>query len=302
MTSTDIKLLNVFAPAKVNLYLHITEKLSNGYHALDSLVAFVDIGDKIKIEPANELTFQITGPYAGSFKGTDLDCSKASSNLVIRAAFSLAKAANKTPDIKITLEKNLPLASGLGGGSADAAATIWGLCEWWKISKKSDYIHDILSELGADAPVCFQCLPARLKGIGDVFENAPIFSETPIVLVNPEKACPTPLVFERGTQDFKKIIELPSRLDNFDDLIVFLENTDNSLYQSACQIVPEIENIQRAIGLQAGCRLARMSGAGATCFGLFRTENQAQEAAKNIAYENPDWWVESGLLNRPERY
>ena len=303
MTSTQTKTLTIFAPAKINLYLHITGRLDNGYHTLDSMVSFADIGDEIRIEPAPlDFTFNVEGPYAHGFSPKEIDASPNSSNLVVQAAWALSRAAQKTPDVKIKLTKNLPLASGLGGGSADAAAVIWGLCEWWGLSRQSAYLPALMATLGADVPACLNCKTARLRGIGDIIDPVPPMPEIPIVLLHPGKSCPTAQVFSRYNGAFHQPKKLPDKLDTLEDLTAFIGPKKNDLHDPACGVVPEIENALRVLDAQAGCRIARLSGAGATCFGLFETEKQAQEAAKTLGFENPDWWAHAGTLNRPERY
>ncbi len=302
MSSTQTKLLTIFAPAKINLYLHVTGRLDNGYHTLDSLVAFADIGDQIEIEAANDFEFRVKGPYAGAFNNKELDSSPNSSNLVVRAAWSLAQAAQKVPNIRATLTKNLPIASGVGGGSSDAAAIIWGLLEWWDLSAQSHYLPGLMSRLGADIPVCLNCKPARMRGTGDILDPAPPMDEIPVVLVHPGKPCPTAHIFTRYTKTFKQPQALPKSLEGFDTLVSFLKQQDNDLLGAACELVPEIENVINGLNGQKGCALARLSGSGATCFGLFEHEMDAVEAAKTLAFENPDWWVKAGWINRPERY
>ncbi|GJL86003.1 MAG: 4-diphosphocytidyl-2-C-methyl-D-erythritol kinase [Micavibrio sp.] len=303
MTSTQTKTLTIFAPAKINLYLHVTGRLDNGYHTLDSMVGFADIGDEIRIEPATlDFAFNVQGPYANAFSPKEIDASPNSSNLAVQAAWAISRAAQKIPDVKITLTKNLPLASGLGGGSADAAAIIWGLLEWWGVSRQSSYLPSLLATLGADVPACLNCEASRLRGIGDIIDPVPPMPEIPIVLVNPGKSCPTGQVFSRYNGQFREPEKLPETLGTLEELTDFIGPKNNDLYGPACKVVPEIENVLRAIDAQAGCRLARMVGAGATCFGLFETEKQAGDAAKNLGEENPDWWARAGMLNRPERY
>ncbi len=303
MTSTQTKTLTVFAPAKINLYLHVTGRLDNGYHTLDSMVAFADIGDEIRIEPATlDFAFNVQGPYANAFNPKEIDASPNSSNLVVQAAWAVARAAQKIPDVKITLTKNLPLASGLGGGSADAAAVIWGLCEWWGLSRQSAFLPSLMATLGADVPACLNCEPSRLRGIGDIIDPVPTMPEIPIVLLHPGKSCPTAQVFSRYSGEFREPGKLPETLDTLEEITAFLESKHNDLYGPACGVVPDIENALRAMGAQAGCRFANMSGAGATCFGLFETEKHAGDAAKILGDENPDWWARAGMMNRPERY
>lgn len=302
MTSTRTKVLSIFAPAKINLYLHVTGRLDNGYHTLDSLVAFADIGDEIKIEPASDFDFIVQGPYANGFSPKELDASPNSSNLVVQAVWALSRAAQKPPNVKITLTKNLPLASGIGGGSSDAGSVLWGLLEWWGISKQAQYLPALMATLGADVPVCLTCAPARMRGIGEILDPAPHMPEIPVVLLHPRKSCPTAQVFARYRSPFREPSALPDAFDNVDQLATFLKTKHNDLYAPACEIVPEVLNAVHTLESRAGCRLGRMSGAGATCFGLFASEEQAQAAARDISFENPDWWVQSGWLNRPERY
>ncbi len=302
MSSTQTKLLTIFAPAKINLYLHVTGRLDNGYHTLDSLIAFADIGDSIEIEPAQDFQFRVRGVYAEKFSPKELDASPNSSNLAVQAAWSLARTAQKTLNARITLTKNLPLASGIGGGSSDAAAVMWGLCEWWNIPRNAPYLPGLMANLGADVPVCFSCKPARVRGIGDVLDPAPPIGETAVVLVNPGKPCPTPKVFAQYTGGYREPQALPASLENFKDLVAFLKANDNDLQVPACEIEPEIETVLKALNAQKSCAFARMTGSGATCFGLFKNEMAVQKAAKAIAVKNPGWWVKSGWLNRPERY
>lgn len=302
MSATETRVLTIFAPAKINLYLHVTGRLDNGYHLLDSLVAFADIGDEIEIEPSTEFKFSIEGPYANAFGPKERDHSPDSSNLAVQAAWSLARAAQKIPNIRVKLTKNLPLAAGLGGGSSDAAAVIWGLLEWWKIPRQTHYLQGLMARLGADIPVCLTCSPSRVRGIGDILDPPPAMVEMPIVLVNPGKACMTAEVFSRFNGSFREPMPLPGRLTQPKQLIEFLSKQNNDLQKAATDTVPEISNVLNALNIQDGCGLARMSGSGATCFGLFENDIIARKAAKTIAAENPDWWVKNGWLNRPERY
>ena len=302
MSSTQTRLLNVFAPVKINLYLHVTGRLDNGYHTLDSLIGFADIGDQITIAPAQDFSFEIDGPFAQSFNDKERDASPHSSNLLVQAAWSLSQAAQKVPKVSVKLTKNIPLASGLGGGSSDAAAVIWGLLEWWDMPTNAKFLPGLMTQLGADVPVCLNCRPARVRGIGDILDPAPAMDEIAIVLVNPGKPCPTEKVFMGFHGDFKDPQALPQSLHNFDDLIDFLSAQNNDLEEGAREYVPEISNILHALSAQDGCALARLSGSGASCFGLFNDEQTAQRAVKALSFENPDWWVKTGMLNRPERY
>lgn len=302
MSSLQTKTLSVFAPAKINLYLHVTGRLDNGYHTLDSLIAFADTGDSISIEAASDFAFQVDGPSASAFNAKELDSSPNSSNIAVRAAWALARAAQKTPNLRIKLTKNLPLASGLGGGSADAAAVVWGLCEWWGIPRTMPYLADLMIDLGADVPVCFSCKPTHVRGIGDILEPAPALGEVPILLVNPGTHCPTSSVFKGFRGRFREPTVLPASLHAYPDLLRFLGAQDNDLEMAAMDVEPMIGTTLEALRAQKGCDLARMSGSGATCFGLFESEHAVRKAAEIVSVKNPGWWVKPGWLNRPERY
>lgn len=297
------KKLKVFAPAKINLYLHVTGRLDNGYHTLDSLIAFADIGDHLDLSPSQDFKFNASGDFSGRFSAKELDASPSSSNLVAQAAWALARAAQKTPSVHASLTKNLPMGAGIGGGSSDAAAMIWGLLEWWRLPKDGAYLPALLAELGADVPVCFSCAPNRVRGVGEVLDPVIAMPEVPIVLVYPARPCDTKDVFMRYKGAFQTPRSLPSEgFETLGALLGFLEDTQNDLSEAALSVVPEISNALRALEAQNGCALSRMTGSGSSCFGLFEHEHDAQSAADKIAEENPDWWVKSGCLNRPERY
>ncbi len=289
--------ITVFAPAKINLFLHITRRLGNGYHSIDSLVAFADIGDYIIIEHASSFLFNIEGKFAKDLQN-DSD-----NNLVVKAAKSLAQITGNLPNVKITLKKNLPVSSGIGGGSSDAAAVIWGLQELWSLAHDADYVLPLMTRLGADVPVCQYCKPTLMRGIGDIISSAPPMPEIPILLINPMIPCSTSDVFLR--YDITTIgnnMKLPKRFKSVFDLVKFLNATNNDLLEPATKLIPEIDNVINSLNAQNKCLLSRMSGAGASCFGLFENIEDAKLSAKVIKEENPDWWVESGWLNRPDRY
>lgn len=294
--------IRVFAPAKINLYLHVLQKLSNGYHALDSLMSFADIGDEIIISPSPSFQFKVSGPMAGAFSARDLDHGPQSSNLVVKAAWRLARLAERTPNVCVELVKVLPLGAGIGGGSSDAAAVIWGLCGLWDIPRDADFVQELLASLGADVPVCFAACNARIRGVGDVLEDAPALPEMPIVLVYPGKPCSTVDVFQRFNGEMREPIALPRSLSDFRAAIKFLRRTDNALLMASIGVVPEIENILTQMGAHDGCAIARMSGSGSCCFGLFSSESEAMSAASDLSRENPDWWVDTGWLGRGLRY
>lgn len=300
---TKNKTIRVFAPAKINLFLHLTGVQKNSYHKLQSLIGFADIGDYIEITSHDHFDFSINGPFAKAFGTNEHKASNTdNSNLVVKAARTLSQIEGTNLRIKINLEKNLPIASGLGGGSSDAAATIWGLQELWGLDRKAKYLLPLMAKLGADVPVCLNCRPCLVEGFGEELLPAPLMPEIPILIVNPLLPCPTAEIFKRNKIPFKKKIELPDGFLNIYELTSFLRTTSNDLHASAVSLLPEISNIINALETQDECLIARMSGSGASCFGLFETMEAAEKAAKIVLEENPDWWVKSGWLNSPERY
>lgn len=292
----------LLAPAKINLYLHVTNRLSNGYHELDSAVVFADIGDVIQIEPASILSFTIRGPYASTFSPKEHDAGEDSDNLIIKAIWGVSKLFGRDPNFNITLTKNLPLASGLGGGSSDAATIIWALCDYWDIPHHSPHLHTFLPSLGADVPVCFTCKPCVIRGIGEVISPFPFSEDLNVVLVNPEKACSTQNVFKGFKKKYKNAVNIPDHFDSFMHMIAFLREQDNMLLDSAVNVVPEIAFVLDALHNQENCLLARMTGSGASCFGIFEDEESAIKASEGIAQRHPEWWVNAANLNRPARY
>lgn len=293
---------SIFAPAKINLFLHITGQTHDAYHTLDSLVSFADIGDNITLSPSPSFSFEIRGPFANGFSAEDKGSTINSGNLVVKAARALSQIADKSLNVKIILEKNLPLTSGLGGGSADAAATLWGLQDFWDLPRNTDYLMPLMRKLGADIPVCMLSAPTLMRGIGDQLSSAPAMPEIPIVLVAPNEACSTKDVFLKHDRSFQNPVDLPKTFSSVQNLVNTLRGLDNDLTDAAIDLVPGIANVLNALEQQSTCLLARMSGSGASCFGIFESEKQAEKAAHAIQTDNPDWWVSTAWLNRVERY
>lgn len=292
----------LFAPAKINLYLHIMQRRDDGYHDLDSLAVFADIGDKIHLEPANNFQLLINGPYANAFSAQEREPSLTSQNLVTRAVRALAEHTGNKPNIRITLTKNLPLASGLGGGSADAAAIIWGLMGVWDIPLSTNFLPDLMRNIGADIPACLRCAPVRMRGRGDILEHIQDLPEIPVVLINPGKRCPTADVFDRFTGPMRGEIKYPSDITDATVFLEFLKAQDNDLTPAAYTIAPEIDAVIKTLCASKGCDLARMSGSGASVFGLFTNKDDALAATEAITLAQPHWWVRTGTINSPERY
>jgi 4-diphosphocytidyl-2-C-methyl-D-erythritol kinase len=278
-----------FAPAKLNLYLHVLGRDQRGYHLLDSLVAFADIGDELTIAVSAQLSLTIDGPFA---EGLDAG----PGNLVWRAAQALAVMAGRKPDVAITLTKNLPVASGIGGGSADAAAALRALCRLWGIAPTSDGVMQIARSLGADIPVCVAAQPCFMGGVGEILDPCPPLPPVAIVLVNPGFACATKDVFAARQGPYAPDGRFDVVPKDAAELAQILEWRSNGLTSAAVSLHPGIDDVLAVIGQQTGCLLPRMLGSGATCLGLFATAPQAEAAAAAIAAHDPAWWVRAGRL------
>lgn len=297
-------MLKIFAPAKINLHLHVTGKRPDGYHLLDSLVCFTDIGDQLIFEPSIGFQFDITGPFADHLLAGDKSAAPSSGNSVVKAAWTLANSVGRELNVRITLQKNLPPGGGIGGGSADAAACFWGLAQFWNLHLPDNYFHMLALKIGSDVPVCLKSQAVVMQGIGDQFKPAPELPEIPIVLVWPNKMAPTPEVY--------KSLAMKTFSDNFDfrpsyksskdligDLAAF---TRNDLAGAASGLFPVIAQAEKLLKTQDHCLFARMSGSGSTVFGLFESDEDAQTASEKILEAHPDWWVRHGWLNRIARY
>jgi 4-diphosphocytidyl-2-C-methyl-D-erythritol kinase len=282
-------MLTLDAPAKLNLYLHIVGKREDGYHRLDSLAAFVDIGDRLTLTPAPALRFKVDGPFAGVLDDSD-------GNLVIRAARALGKAVGRDPTVAFHLTKRLPVASGIGGGSADAAACLRGLAALWGLDPNSDTMLEVAAGLGADIPVCLIGKAAFMRGIGTEFSLAPRLPSAGVVLVNPNIALSTPAVYRARVGEFSAPMPFESAPVDARALCEVLAERGNDLTMAAVTLVPEIQTVLAAIAIDKTCLLSRMSGSGATCFGLYQDRAAADDAALALSADHPDWWVAAGQL------
>ena len=280
-------MIDEFAPAKLNLYLHITGRRADGYHDLDSLVAFAGIGDKIQLEPSETFEFKIEGPQAAALKDEPID-----DNLVVKAAISLAELTGKKLNLKLTLVKNLPSASGIGGGSSDAAATLRALAKHWGISINDPLLLKAALLHGQDVPVCLETKNNYITASGT--EKGPSLPYADIVLINPNKALPTADVYKTykdGAPAFSAMAQLQEAPKDLGALIVELKKRHNDLYEPATHLMPDIGHILDKLGPEDGCLFAQMSGSGATCFGIFSDRNSARNAAASLMAHNPNWWV-----------
>jgi 4-diphosphocytidyl-2-C-methyl-D-erythritol kinase len=278
------------APAKLNLYLHIVGRRADGYHLLDSLVAFADIGDDVSAAPADALALSSDGSFAKDLPA-DL-CS----NLVWRAAEALARRLGIAPKAALRITKHLPVASGIGGGSSDAAAALRALVRLWRADLDAAALAALAAGLGADVPACLGAKPAWLGGIGERIDLAPPLPQTGLVLANPGVALPTAEVYRAFRGPFSPPARFHGAPGSAEELASLLAARRNDLTDAARGIVPAIDDVLAALAASEGALLARMSGSGATCFALYRTRDAALNAAHRLAAAQPKWWVEGGSL------
>lgn len=273
--------LHLLAPAKINLFLHVNGKRDDGYHLLQSLVAFADIGDTLEFFPHDSLAITITGPF---MKGLD-----ANDNIIIKAASLLAAHHKIKPKAKIHLIKNLPIAAGIGGGSADAAVAINGLEKLWGVSTHQEDKLRIAAQIGADVPACLYGQALWMEGIGEKITPVPNFTPLHVVLVNPGVPVLTVDVFKHLVLPFNTPVPLRTGLP-------FLKKCRNDLTNSAIQCTSIIDEVLYALTATEGCEIARMSGSGATCFGIYPSAKAAEGATQKIQSSHPHWWVQKTAL------
>ncbi len=273
------------AHAKINLALHVTGQRPDGFHLLDTLVVFTQFGDRILLSPCRDdrakVVFETRGPFADKLGVDD-------HNLVMQAANALAQLISEpVAPVTITLEKNLPVASGIGGGSADAAATLLALKDFWLPDTELD-LAVIAAGLGSDVAMCLHAKPLRAQGIGEMV--TPLNSAKPLalVLVNPGVPVETAAVFKRLSRKENPAIsnEPMTKLPGIRQIAVLR----NDLERSAMAVAPVIAEVLTTLADSQGCRIARMSGSGATCFGVYNTFSQAEAAMNTVKTKRPDWW------------
>jgi len=284
--------LTEFAPAKINLTLRVLGRRADGYHELDSLVAFARAGDRLTLVPGDTVELELRGPYGGA-TGTLSD------NLVLKAARYLAGSVPKLRCGRFVLDKRLPVAAGLGGGSADAAAALRLLARANNLAYDDPRLFAAARESGADVPVCLQSRARVMRGIGDVLSPPLDLPGLPALLVNPGVAVPTKDVFATlglaPSADLRppETADVPRRRG---DLIRFLQDRSNDLERPAVAVQPVIAEVLNALRLLPACRLSRMSGSGATCFALFDSQRAAAVAARALKTSRPAWWVSATVL------
>lgn len=285
------KPISILAPAKINLFLHITGKREDGYHLLESLMAFAGVGDRLTAAPADTLSLTIEGPFAAGLEsGPD--------NLVMRAAEGLADRLGARPRAHLTLKKNLPIASGIGGGSADAAATLAVLSRLWGTKTPRAELMELALSLGADVPICLTGHAAMVSGIGEKIGPPIELPDAWLVLANPGIAVSTAEVFRARSAPFSAPGSEPDFSSN---LIDALQLRQNDLAAPAASIAPVIDQVINELVALSGARLARLSGSGATAFAIFDTQVDAQQAAVALGERYPGWWIAvAPLLDRTD--
>ena len=274
--------------AKINLTLGITGRRADGYHELTSLTVFADYGDRLRFSESDDLTLAIDGPFAKGLTAS-------ADNLVLRAARGLGGLTGRPVTAAIALTKNLPVAAGIGGGSADAAAALRGLCRLLDLSPDRQALHDLALQLGADVPVCLDSRSAVMSGVGERLQPATALPALALVLVNPSVPLSTAAVFKARRGAFSPPDASPPPVDP-ETLLDWLAQRPNDLEAPAKRLRREIAEVLQRLDAAEGCRLSRMSGSGATCFGVYETRAAAEAAAKKLGDENPQWWVQAASL------
>jgi 4-diphosphocytidyl-2-C-methyl-D-erythritol kinase len=282
------------APAKVNLTLRVIRRRDDGYHDIESLVAFADFGDHLSFSPGGKLALAVRGPGAAATGESD-------DNLVLKAARALAARRPGVVLGAFDLDKRLPIAAGLGGGSADAGAALRLIAQANEVARGDVDLYEAARATGADVPICLDPRARIMRGIGEVLSEPVVLPPLPAVLVNPGVAVPTKAVFWQWQRAGPPaaaldLAGLGKRSASADRLLQLLSAQSNDLEGPAIALAPVIADVLTALRPLAGCKLARMSGSGATCFALFASAAAAREAAEILAGKYPQWWVRATTL------
>lgn len=272
------------APAKINLFLHVTGKRADGYHLLQSAFSFIDLHDILQLESSDVFRFSVSGEFAGILSTED-------NNTVLRAYKALSGYVGDLPPVAITLEKHIPTAAGLGGGSADAATTLKALNQLFELKIPTRKLAEIGLGIGADVPACvYAPSPLWVEGIGEQCRNIEVDAASEgahLLVVNPLRKLPTAQAFGIGFEFYEDLINAPPQHISMDWL---KEHTTNQLTQNAIEICPEIQKVLSILE-ETQPELARMSGSGATCFAVYQSEEQSRSAKLHAQKAQPDWWV-----------
>lgn len=277
------------APAKLNLFLHITGTREDGLHTLQSLIVFTDVGDTISFSPHDGFLLDTTGPFAE-------DLGPPQDNIVYKAARALAAAYNAPLRGSILLEKNLPVASGIGGGSSNAATALLGLVRLWDLPDEPDRLQKIAVTLGADVPSCLIRKPVWAEGAGEKMMRLPGMPGLHLVLATPPVATPTVAVYQGFRGRYSPPLQFMGRRKTMQEWIADLKLYRNDLTDAAIDINPDIKTVLQAIADTPNCQFARMSGSGATCFGVYEYAGAAAAAVNKLRQTHPDWWIVAANL------
>jgi len=288
MSGTQPAVATVHAPAKINLYLSITGRRADGFHIVDSLVGFTTLGDVLTVRADEPLDVVSDGPFADRMP-------PAEKNLVYQAVRLLAQSAGVDARGHISITKNLPVAAGIGGGSTDAAATMKAMAALWGIAEGSVDMYKLGLTLGSDVPACLLAKTTYAGGIGEELAPAPKLPKSGILLVNPGVALVTASVFQARRGGFIPSDRFDKPPKNAAALAAVLAERDNGLTDAAIRLCPVIRNVLAALESTPGCHLARMTGSGATCFGIFDDLAAAEAAAPTIVQDG--WWVAATELD-----
>lgn len=279
------------ARAKVNLDLRVLGRRSDGYHLLESRVVFADMGDVVHAELATEISFNLTGEFADAAGAGE-------GNLVLRAANSLRAATGTTYGAILTLEKNIPVGAGLGGGSADAAATLRLLNRLWNTGLDEAALRAIAAPLGADVAMCLASVPVIAQGIGEIVTPLEAFPRAYAVLAHPRAPLLTAEVYRAlVVPQFKPATQTATQYNTYKDVVASLQQTGNDLQAPAITVCPAIAELLQALAqVSPTPDLVRMTGSGACCFALYETHENAATAAHALAQDHPQWWVRAVTL------
>jgi 4-diphosphocytidyl-2-C-methyl-D-erythritol kinase len=289
--------LTAFAPAKVNLFLHVGPAGEDGYHPLCSLMTFADVGDVIAVQPSEAPEFQVAGPFGA-------ECGEGNENLVVRACQALlAGVRGPRPPFRLILDKRLPVAAGLGGGSSDAGATLRLLSYALEMPVQDEALEAIAAQLGADGAACFRAEPLIAEGRGELLSPAPQMPELNAVLVNPGVASSTAAVYrafdEAGAIGGADRPPMPDVFEGPEDVAAFLSLCRNDLQAPAVALTPIIGEVLETLAGEPETLLARMSGSGATCFALCAGDIEAEGLAERLEAMRPGWWIRRCRLGGP---
>ena len=289
--------LSAFAPAKVNLFLHVGGASPDGYHPVCSLMTFADVGDVVAVQGAETPEFEVTGPFGHELAADD-------DNLVVRAARALLqRTSGPTPSLRLILDKRLPVAAGLGGGSSDAGATLRLLSEALQLVVQDETLTQIAASLGADGAACLHGEPVIAEGRGERLSPAPDMPVLDAVLVNPGVASSTADVYRAfdaiGAPGGAERPWLPDTFESAEDIAAFLSVCRNDLEAPAISLQPVIGEVLETLADEPETLLARMSGSGATCFALCAGDIEAEGLAERLETMRPDWWVRRCRLGGP---